>query len=277
MTVKTIALVIFDSKEAEVLIRQTFALAVAFDAHVIGLHPYSPMIFFEGVNSSPIIFANVQDWENEESNKIRDIFEDQARKNDLLAEFRSQETQYGGETFLLSGARGADLVLIGSNGSGTRSPDDQNLAQRFIRDVGRPVLVVPPGAELSGPFKNIVVGWSETSEAARAAHDAMAVAKPGAKFDLTVVVAHASEDRPGLDSREDLAGALDRRGFKVTTTSRLATVDNRGEELLRAAAEADADLLVTGAFGHSQFYNFMIGAVTSHLLTKAKLPVLLSH
>ena len=57
----------------------------------------------------------------------------------------------------------------------------------------------------------------------------------------------------------------------------MVTVDHRGEELLRAAAESDADLLVAGAFGHSQFYDFMIGAATSRLLKRVKLPVRLSH
>ena len=37
-----------------------------------------------------------------------------------------------------------------------------------------------------------------------------------------------------------------------------------------------ADLVVAGAFGHSQFYDFVIGAVTSYLLKSHRLPIFLS-
>ena len=276
MTLKTIALIIFDSAEAGWLTEKCSALAHSFDAHVIGMHSFSQAVFLDGMTAAPIVYATHQEWELEESNKIRDLFNEAMRKNDVLAEFRRQDAFYGSETFLLAGARGADLVVMGYNGSATRSPDDQAVAERLIRNLGRPVLILSPEADVASPFESIVIGWSETREATRAAHDALDLAKPGANINVIALVARAGDEPLGADSRDDLAAALDRRGYKVTTTDRTATVTHRGEELLRAAAESDADLLVAGAFGHSQFYDFMIGAVTSHLLKKAKLPVLLS-
>lgn len=276
MTVKTIALIIFDSAEAEWLIDKCSALAVSFEAHLIGLHTFSQVVYFGDMTGAPMAFAAQREWEIEESNKIRDLFNETMRLNDVRAEFRPQDAIYGSEAFLLSGARGADLVVMGYNGSGKRSPDDQAMVERLIRNLGRPVLILSPEADVVAPFETIAIGWSETREATRAAHDVLDLAKPGGNINLIALLARASDEMPGADSRDDLAAALDRRGYKVTTTDRMATVDHRGEELLRAAAEIDADLLVAGAFGHSQFYDFMIGAVTSHLLKNAKLPVLLS-
>jgi len=276
MTVKTITLIIFDSAEAEWLIEKCSALAVSFEAHVIGLHTFSQVVFFDGMTATPMVYASHQEWEIEESNKIRDLFNETMRKNNVRAEFRRQDAVYGSEAFLLSGARGADLVVMGYNGSGKRSPDDQAMAERLIRNLGRPVLILSPEADVAAPFETVTIGWSETREASRAAHDAVELVKPGGNINLIALLARASDEMPGADSRDDLAAALDRRGYKVTTTDRMATVDHRGEELLRAASETDADLLVAGAFGHSRFYDFMIGAVTSHLLKNAKLPVLLS-
>lgn len=276
MTIKTIALIIFDSAEAEWLIRKFAALAISLDAHVTGLHSFSHTVFYDGMIADPMFYATHREWEEKESKKIQNLFDETMRKNDVRAEFRRQDAIYGSEPFLLAGARGADLVVMGTNGSGNRSPDDQALAERVIRNLGRPVLILSPKAEFVAPFERLAIGWSETREATRAAHDAVELAKPGAKINLISLLAHAGDETPGADSREDLAAALDRRGYKVTTTDRMATVDHRGDELLRAAAEFDADLLVAGAFGHSQFYDFVIGAVTSHLLKKAGLPVLLS-
>lgn len=276
MALKTIALIIFDTAEAEWLIDKCSALAHSFDAHLIGLHSFSQAIFFDGMTAAPMVYATHQEWEEEESNKIRDMFNETTRKNDVRAEFRPQDTIYGSEAFLLAGARGADLVVMGYNGSHARSPDDQAMAERLMRNLGRPVLILSPEANIPAQFENIVIGWSETREATRAAHDALELAKPGANINLIALLARAGDEKPGADTREDFAAALDRRGFKALITDRMATVDHRGEELLRAAAESDADLLVAGAFGHSHFYDFMVGAVTSHILKNTKLPVLLS-
>lgn len=277
MAIKTIALIIFDAAEAEWLIEKCSTLALSLDAHVIGLHSFSQVVFYDSMMVAPVVYATYQDWEEGESNKIRDLFEETMRKNDLRAEFRRQGTVYGRETFLLAAARSADLVVMGYNGENVRSPDDQAMAERLIRSLGRPVLVLSPEAHVAAPFETLAIGWSETREATRAAHDAIELAKPGATINLIALLARAGDEQPGFDIRDDFAAALDRRGYKATTVDKMATADHRGEELLRVAAESDADLLVAGAFGHSQFYNFMIGAVTSHLLKNTKMPVLLSH
>ena len=45
---------------------------------------------------------------------------------------------------------------------------------------------------------------------------------------------------------------------------------------MHEAFESGADMIVTGAFGHSRVYDFVIGAVTRDLLHNAELPVLYS-
>lgn len=276
MSVKTICVVIFDANEAEWLIEKTSVLALALDAHVIGVHPYTPFTFISGIGAEPIIYPTIQDWEESASDEIRDLFEQTVRKNGIRAEFRRQSVLYGAEPFVLSSARGADLVLMGTNGSKSRSPDDRSLAARIIRNLGRPVLVLSPETTLGGLAERITIGWSETREATRAAHDALAIAKPGASIELVSVLARAGEETPGFDSRDDFAAALDRRGYVVTTADRIASADSRAEELLKAATESGADLLVAGAFGHSNVYDLVVGAVTPDLLDRSPLPVLLS-
>ncbi|APX23650.1 MULTISPECIES: universal stress protein [Salipiger] len=276
MPIKTLALVIFDSEEAPWLIARAAAMAAALDAHFIALHPYTPMIYFDGLGADPMIYASVREWEEQESEKIRAIFDKEVKANGLLAEFRRHSALYGTEAFILSSTRAADLVVVGTNGSQTRSPDDCNLLERMIRNLGRPVLVLTPEAALEGGAERIVMGWSDTREATRAAHDALALARSGAEIQLVSVISRAADAVPGLDSKDDFATALDRLGYKVSVSERNATADNRGETLIGAAQDFGADLLVAGAFGHSQLYDFVIGAVTRDLLYKSPLPVLLS-
>lgn len=275
MSIKTIALVVFDSTEAEWLVEKAVILASSLGAHVLALHPYSAAVFVAGMSAEPMIFPTYHEWETGESDKIQALLETSAKNNDVQAEFRRQTLLYGAEAFTLSNVRAADLVVMGTNGAASRSPDNRAIASQIIRNAGRPVLVLNPEVEFSGKAGKIVVGWSDTRETARAAHDALLLAKPRASIRVVSLMSRP-EDQRGLGGHEDFAAALDRLGFKATVIERMSTADNRAEELLRIATEEDADLLVTGAFGHSQVYDLVIGAVTRHLLENAKVSLLLS-
>ncbi|WP_102108028.1 universal stress protein [Oceaniglobus roseus] len=274
MTRRSIVLVLFDTTEAEALIARAADVALGFEAHLTALHPFNPVMLTVGAGVEPMIFQSMLDWEETESKTIRAAFEEALRRNGLEGEFRAQSGLYGSEAFLLGGVRAADFVLIGATAG--RSPDDRVLAHRIVRQAGRPVLVLGPGAELKAPATRIVIGWTETRESTRAAHDVLSLAAPGAEITLVALHVHADEVQPGLTGREDLAVALDRAGFKVTTMDRPAAADERPETLVRLAREGNAELLATGAFGHSQIYDMLVGAVTRDLLDSAPLPILLS-
>ncbi|MDG4648191.1 universal stress protein [Roseibacterium sp. SDUM158017] len=277
MNARSLCLVIFDASEARWLVPRASELAAGLDAHLTAIHPFTPILFANAVGSEPMLFSSMIEWEETESARIRALLEETLRRDGIQGEYRAQAGLHGTDAFLLAGGRGADLVIVGTNGTEARSPDDRVTVHRMIRDLGRPVLVLPEEAGgLRGPASRIVIGWTETREAARAAHDARLLAAPGAEIELVSVLRRAEEAAPGISSREDLAAALDRHGFRVTLSDRSGTADDRAETLLRAAREAGADLLVTGAFGHSQVYDMLIGAVTRDLLENAKLPVLLS-
>ena len=49
------------------------------------------------------------------------------------------------------------------------------------------------------------------------------------------------------------------------------------EELIRVAQEERADLLVTGAYGHSRLGEWMFGSVTRELLAKSPICCVMSH
>lgn len=274
MTTHTFVLVIFDATEAEGLIERAAAAAVGFDAHLTALHPFNPVFYANGMGAEPVIFSNLLEWEETESARIRTLFEEALRRNGLQGEYRAQTVLYGTENFLLGGTRAADVVLLGATAE--RSPDDRTLAHRVVREAGRPILVLGPKAGISRPAEKVVIGWTNTREATRAAHDAMTLAAPGAEVTLLSLHNRASEVTLGLTSRDDLAAALDRAGFSVTTAERPATAEERAAELVRFATESGADLLATGAFGHSQVYDMLVGAVTRDLLDHAPTAILLS-
>jgi nucleotide-binding universal stress UspA family protein len=69
----------------------------------------------------------------------------------------------------------------------------------------------------------------------------------------------------------DVARALTQAGVSVRTLSRAGRVV---EELLRAADEVDADLLVVGSAPHTALGAMLTGNVTDEIVRKARRPVL---
>lgn len=274
MAVGTLAVVLFDATEAVWLVERAAEVALAFDAHLIALHPFSPVIWADGMGGEMVYFATMLDWEERESAQIRARFDEVLRRNGLRGEYRAQSDLYGAEPFVVGGVRGADVVILGATEN--RSPDGRLIAQRVVRESGRPALILGRQARMQAPAQRAVIGWTDTREAARAAHDALGLLAPGAEISIVSFHARAGEMTRGLDGRDDLAAALDRAGFRVDVVDRMSGGDGLPDALLLFAREVGAQLLVTGAFGHSQIYDLLVGAVTRDLMDQAGLPVLMS-
>ena len=276
MNIKTLALALFSAPEADWLARTGCELTRALDAHVIGVHPSEPILVYS-MGLEPLVLPAYEDWQRQTATGIKDAFETALRLSGVPGEYRSQSAlPAGAETYLLSSLRGADLVVMAPEQAQYDTPSVKRLRAQAIRQSGRPVLLMPKAAPLAGLAKKLLIGWSDTREATRAAHDALALAEEGAEIELLLIGRDAGAEGTPAGSREDLAAALDRRGYKVSLVDNAPSGSDIGPELLRIARSRGSDLVVTGAFGHSQLYDFVIGAVTSHLLASTDLPVLLS-
>lgn len=278
MTIKTIALGLFSAPEAEWLAPMACDLARNFGAHLTGIHPTETLLINAGtIEGVAMITPAMLDWQVEESETIRRVFEAATRGETFGSEFRAQKAGgVGSESFLLENLQSADLVVLGRTDPHKARPDILRLRERAIRDSGRPALMLPKEHGLNAPAERVLIGWSATREATRAAHDVLALTADGATIDLLRVHATRSPSEVEFDSRHDLAMALDRRGYRVNLLDRDAPAGEIGEMLLQVAQDLDASLIATGAFGHSRVYDFVIGAATRQLLSRAELPLLLS-
>ena len=123
---------------------------------------------------------------------------------------------------------------------------------------------------------SVVIGWSGTREAARAAFDALHLLTPGAEVTLLTVTKNGQPDAATSESARALALTMNRHGHHVEIVNRVAEVMSVATTLLREAFERGASFVATGAFGHSRTYDFIIGAATRELLTTLDRPVLFS-
>ena len=170
----------------------------------------------------------------------------------------------------------ADLVVLGQTSDDYRLPSGFRPADVVV-DSGRPVLVVPYAGEFDAIGRRVLIAWDGSREAARAVHDALPLI---AKAELAVVAgvsmreAQAERAHPSLDR---IVRHLGRHGIQARLEDMVASGVPVAELLLSRAADIDADLIVAGAYHHSQFREALIGGVSRGLLDHATVPVLMAH
>jgi nucleotide-binding universal stress UspA family protein len=147
------------------------------------------------------------------------------------------------------------------------SPDD------LVLGTGRPVLIVPTAGDLKPIGDRALIAWNGSREVARAVFDSLPLLRQGVSLRLVAV------DSPRGDATlEPMARTLSRHGIEATAIS-ISRSDGRSvsDEILKAAAEFEADLLIVGCYGHSRLRETVFGGATTRMLRDMTLPVLMAH
>lgn len=171
-------------------------------------------------------------------------------------------------------SRCADLVVIGQrreSGDAFNSLDPGGA----ILKVGRPLVVVPKGVSELRP-EHVVIGWKDTREARRAVQDALPFLKEAARVTI-VEICRSGEEETAREHIDDVARYLERHQIKGGPQVILHQDDSGAAQLIRLARDERADLLVTGAYGHSRLGEWVFGGVTRDLLTSCPICCLMSH
>jgi nucleotide-binding universal stress UspA family protein len=188
----------------------------------------------------------------------------------------------------------ADLLVLGTHG---RSGFDRwvlgSVTEKVLRKAACPVLTVPPardGAPTTAVFRQILCAIDFSASSARSLDFALSLAQ---ESDARLTLLHVV-DAPAVDEIRD-------SGF-VTTSDHLASLEKRAadrlraavtdevrnwcrpeekvvsgkpwREILRVAAEAQADLIVMGVQGRHPVDLMLFGSTTHHVVREAACPVL---
>jgi|SRR5271155_313107 len=190
----------------------------------------------------------------------------------------------GGEWLLLSPgetavfidlAKSFDLTILGQLSPEIRStgfrPDE------IIIATGRPVLVVPYAGTYDMVGRRALVAWDGTREAARAANDALALLDNAEAVTVMFVGAREATLAEHHPSIERMVHHLQRHGIPARTEETLQGDLRISDVLLSRAADLAADLIIAGAYHHSQLREALVGGVSRELLDHMTVPVLMSH
>jgi nucleotide-binding universal stress UspA family protein len=172
---------------------------------------------------------------------------------------------------ILFHARHSDLIVVGRRSKPNGLPTD--FLDRLLLDSGRPVLI----ASSSGPQTltgTIMVCWREGADAARAVTAASPILAHARRVIFTAVAENSEYTGAAMSEMVDQFAW---RGIPVET--QIIAPDGRPvQELLAVSARnSGADLIVSGAYGHSRISEIMFGGCTRSFIQHADRPILLMH
>jgi len=175
---------------------------------------------------------------------------------------------------LIREARCADLILIEK---GARSTDFYRTVDpgSAIMGAGRPFLVVP-GAVKSLAADHVMIGWKDTREARRAIRDAMPFLRQ-AKRVTVIELCENDQQEAARHHVDDVVLYLARHKVKAEGRAETDLMGAVADRIIRFVEDEAADLLVTGAYGHSRLNEWIFGGMTHDLLTSSPICCLMSH
>jgi nucleotide-binding universal stress UspA family protein len=173
------------------------------------------------------------------------------------------------EAGVLEEAQSADVLILVQAGDHNLDAGDARHAAIFRS--GKPLLMVPSGwrAPENGAFRRIAIGISRGEAAAHA----IAAAKPLIVGAERILALRVGEDAATVPEAVELLGSWG----VATEVQHVPATGNIGECLVAAADEAQADLLVVGAYRHSEVLEWAMRSTTRQILKAADLPLLLMH
>ena len=174
----------------------------------------------------------------------------------------------------LRGCR-ADLIVVNRPTTDNETAALMTLNAALMQS-GRAVVAAPPfpedAVQPSGPLEKIAVFWNGSTEATRSVQAAVPLLTSAKEVTVLRV-----EEEEWYAGTEDLDIHLTRHGVKTVISKVLPREVRTGRSLLYAARDAEADMMVMGAYTRSKLRQLMLGSVTGYVMEHAVLPVLMCH
>lgn len=273
MSVATVMVYVDPAQQAEEQVRVARSVAAKFEASVIGVSASAiePDFVAEGVIIQETTTEDIKRMKTELAEKER-WFRDVVGLPAGRVAWR-WNLEYPLD-YLANEARAADLVVLKSS---YRKVDPYRLidpAEAVLR-MGRPTVLVPEHVhELQAD--RVVIGWKDTREARLAVHGALPFLKRASRVSIVEICTSNEQDAARRRVR-DVAAHLGRHRVKAETDVRVHMAESDAHQLVRVAKDQGADLIVTGAYGHSRLGEWVFGGMTRGLLDEAPFCLMMSH
>ena len=273
MSYKSILLNLDIDSPIEPLTRAGIDLAKRFDAQLIGFCAADAPLPVTMAPEGAALAAEL--WE-QSRDEIRKRFKDlRGEFNSLVAGSVNADWRDAIENpdhAVVRNSRLADLIVTSaSQGASTGDTYRKVDPGSFVLRAGRPVLVAAHGTAHI-PAGRVAVAWKDTREARRAVADSvplMAMAN-----EVTIVAVDPNPDDWIRDGVKDVTSFLACHG--ITARTELLKSHEEANRLVDFLASVNAEVIVSGAYGHSRLREWVFGGVTRSLLDEVWLNRLMS-
>jgi len=177
---------------------------------------------------------------------------------------------------LAARARMADVLVDSLPDGYPRVPVGMDEVTRTLFAGRTPMLLVPQACTQAAAPQCVLVAWNGSGESMQAIRAALPLLRKASQVHLLDGQRERSHDfePPHLPLR----AWLSRQGVAIYERSRFCPGDSEvGQRLLAEADAVQAELLVMGAWGRSRLTELVLGGTTRHVLTHARMPLLMAH
>ncbi len=288
MTIRTVLVPLGSSQNPTRHLASAFAFAKRLDAHIDVFHispdPRDSVAYVgEGVTGAIIedLMSAAEQEGDARATQSQEQFASMCAATGATVDnaagavgFSAAFATVTGRIYDLIALRGrlADVIVVPRPQKGDDAMVQATLEVALL-ETGRPVLVVPP-RDVSELGDRIVILWSGAEEAARA----VAGALPLLHMAESVAAYSFSRYAKPLARAADLVTYLAWHGIDV---GKHEDIDTAGRDVADAVLEKldenRADLVVMGAYTHSRLRHLIFGGMTSAMLERAEIPVLMAH
>ena len=277
MTWSSLIVYVDDEPDSAQRIARVCDLAMAHDAHLIGVSACAPETPMADAYGAGILLGEVLTAQHERAESAlkgaEGRFSEAVVRAGVPCEWRADVGDPTG--LLVKHARSADVLIVGrdaANASGWRAPHPADLVMR----AGRPVLIVPPNPARAISDGPVLLAWTDSRESRLAAMAALPLLQRAES--VRVVELCDPEDMDGARLRTaDVCAWLVRHGVTAEADVRAHDDRSAGRRLLDCAVEMKAGAIVSGAWGHARMRQWIFGGVTQTLLTETPVALLLAH
>jgi nucleotide-binding universal stress UspA family protein len=280
MNYKTVLVSLNEVGRIAEVIAAAVTLAGATGAHVSGLYVIPSVQVYPsvGFEAAPQVFEGNRTFFKDNAAKVNQVFASAMAREGLPYDFHLVD----GRTPLIAdaviaAAHCADIVLVSATNPDEITGVERDFVEQVVMAAGRPVIVLPAKSPAGLSFEEVVLGWDDGREAARAAFDAVPLLRLAQKVRIVRIDPQKDPALRGSVAGANLAEALARHDVKATVQSYATDGMDEGQALMRCADDCGAGLIVMGAYGHSRLAEFIFGGATRYVLTRMTKPVLMSH
>lgn len=277
--IKSILACIDGSSHGDVAGQYAICMADHLRARLVGLHVLDsrmlegPLLadLAGGIGAQPYA-AQTQQFRalmEQKGRAIADAFESRCREAGLQAETLIRIGHP--PRIILEEEVRAELVVLGQKGEHAEWIGDMtgSTLERVARHSVKPCLVTP---KKFSPVHRILAAYDGSAHASQALREAAELAA-AMKIELVVLTA-------GDGNHEDEAERISRDAMALVKAhecdARPLVVKGRPASVILDAVRDEAcDLIVVGAYGHSRIREMILGSVTTQVMSRAQVPVIM--